>query len=133
MRSSRGPSARLARLAGPALAIVALTVLLGAVAPGQADIDAARTWIDAPTQGAGSTGGLLGGFSWLLVVALAMAIVVFVAAALVLFRTRGSKAVPPSEGWWTCANCGAGNMDGAARCHACATWRSTTARPTPST
>lgn len=131
MRSSRGRSASLARLAGPALAIVALTVLLGAVAPGQAGIEAARQGIDAPTQGAGASGGLFGDLGWLLIVALAAAAVIFMGAAVVLFRTRASKAAPPSEGWWTCANCGAGNMDGAARCHACATWRSTTPRPTP--
>jgi hypothetical protein len=131
VRSSRGRSAPLARLAGPALAIVALTVLLGAVAPGQTAIEAARQGIDAPTQGAGAAGGLFGDLGWLLIVALAAAAVVFVGAAVVLFRTRTPKAAPPSEGWWTCANCGAGNMDGAARCHACATWRSTTPRPTP--
>jgi hypothetical protein len=108
-------------------------VLLGAVPPGQVPTDATRLLIDAPTQGAGGAGGLLGDLSWLLLVALAAAAVVFVAAAFVLFRTRASKAAPTSEGWWTCANCGAGNMDGAARCHACATWRSTTARPTPTT
>ena len=133
MRRRRGRSARLTRLAGPALATVALTVLLGAVAPGQVAIEAPRHLIDAPTQGAGDTAGLFGGFGWLLIVGLVAAVVVFVFAAVVLFRTRASKVAPPSEGWWTCGNCGAGNMDGAARCHACATWRSTTARPTPTT
>ena len=131
VRSRRGRTARLTRLAGPALAIVALTVLLGAVAPGQADLGSSPQLIDAPTPGSGSGGGLFGGLGWLLIVGLAIAAVVFIAAAVVLFRTRVSKVASPSEGWWTCANCGAGNMDGAARCHACATWRSTTARPTP--
>ncbi len=133
MRSSGGRSARLARLCGPALAIVALTVLLGAAAPGQDATTAPRQLIDAPSQGAGASGGLLGDLSWILLVALAVAAVVLIGAAVVLFRTRVSKAAPTSEGWWTCANCGAGNMDGAPRCHACATWRSTSARPTPTT
>jgi len=58
-------------------------------------------------------------------------LVVLVGAVVILFRTRGAVTPPASsEGWWTCSNCGAGNMDGAARCHACSTWRAT-ARPTP--
>lgn len=132
MRSSGGQPARGTRLVGPTLAMVALTVLLGATPAGPAAVGPAML-IDAPTQGAGDTGGLFGGLGWILVIALAIAVVALIVAAIVLFRTRGGKASPPSEGWWTCANCGAGNMDGAARCHACATWRSTTARPTPTT
>lgn len=132
MRSGGGQPTRLMRLAGTALAIVAVTVLLGAAPAGPTEATPVLV-IDAPTQGAGGAGGLFGGLGWILIVALAVAAVALILAAVVLFRTRGSKATPPSEGWWTCANCGAGNMDGAARCHACATWRSTTARPTPST
>jgi hypothetical protein len=86
--------------------------------------------------GDASSGGGIGGtffsdFGPLLLIALVIAVIVLIAAAVIVFRTRG--AVTPSassEGWWTCSNCGAGNMDGAARCHACGTWR-TTARPTP--
>jgi hypothetical protein len=132
MRRSGGQPTRLTRLAGTALAIVAVTVLLGAAPAGPTAV-APVLLIDAPSQGAGSTGGLLGGLGWILILGLAIAAVALILAAVVLFRTRGSKAAPPSEGWWTCANCGAGNMDGSARCHACATWRSTTARPTPTT
>lgn len=132
MRSSGGQPTRLTRLADMGLAIIALSVLLGAAPPGPTSF-APTLLIDAPTQGAGGAGGLFGGLGWILIVALAAAVVVLVLAAFVLFRTRGSKATQLSEGWWTCANCGAGNMDGAARCHACATWRSTTARPTPTT
>lgn len=132
MRSSGGRLTRVRRLAGPALAVVALTVLLGA-APADPGAVAPILLIDAPSQGAGSTGGLFGGLGWILIAGLAIAAVALILAAIVLFRTRGSKAAPPSEGWWTCASCGAGNIDGSARCHACATWRSTTARPTPTT
>lgn len=132
MRSSGGQPTRLTRLAGPAIAIAAFIVLLGAVPAGPTALSPALL-IDAPTQGTGGAGGPLGGFGWILIVALAVAAVALILAAVVLFRTRGSKTPPPSEGWWTCASCGAGNMDGAARCHACATWRSTTPRPTPTT
>lgn len=132
MRSSGGWPTRLARIAGVALALTAAAVLLGATPAGPPS-GVTLQLIDAPTQGAGDTSGPFGGFGWVLIVALAVAAVALIAAAIVLFRTRGSRAAPPSEGWWTCANCGAGNMDGAARCHACATWRTTTPRPTPST
>ena len=132
MRSIGRQPTHLARLAGPALAIVAVTVLLGAAPAGTTAV-APILLIDAPTQGAGGAGGLFGGLGWILIVGLAIAAVALVLAAIVLFRTRGSKAAPPSEGWWTCGKCGAGNMDGSARCHACATWRSTTPRPTPTT
>lgn len=130
MRSIGGHPARLMRLAGPALALLAVTVLLGAV-PAGPTADVPVPLIDAPSQGAGGADGLFGGLGWILIVALALAAVALVLTAIVLFRTRGSKEPPPSEGWWTCANCGAGNMDGAARCHACATWRSNSPRPTP--
>lgn len=132
MRSIGMRPASLDRLAGPALAIAAVAILLGAIPAGPAPVVAALP-IDAPTQGGGAGGGLLGELGWILIVGLAIAAVALILAAIVLFRTRGSKAPPPSEGWWTCASCGAGNMDGAARCHACATWRSTTPRPTPTT
>jgi hypothetical protein len=82
--------------------------------------------------GEGSGGTILSNFGPLLIVALAIAVLVLVAAVVILVRTRG--AVTPSatsEGWWTCSNCGAGNMDGAARCHSCSTWRSTNPRATP--
>lgn len=130
MRSIGGQPARLTRLAGPALAILAVTVLLGA-APADPATTVRAQPIDAPTQGAGGGGGLFGDLGWILIVALAVAVVVLILAGIVLFRTRSPKAAPPSEGWWTCASCGAGNMDGAARCHACATWRSSTPRPNP--
>ncbi|HUG29855.1 MAG TPA: hypothetical protein VMQ65_04985 [Candidatus Limnocylindria bacterium] len=132
MPCSGGQPTRPTRLAGQALAIVAITVLLGAAPAGPTAV-APILLIDAPTQGAGGAGGLFGDLGWILIVGLAIAAVALILAAIVLFRTRGSKAAPPSEGWWTCGKCGAGNMDGSARCHACATWRSTTPRPTPTT
>lgn len=117
MRSDDSRPTRLTRLAGSALAIVALTVLLGA---------------DAPAQGAG-TPGAMDPLVLVLIAVLAVSAVALLGAAFVLFRTRGSKVAPPvSEGWWTCAKCGAGNMDGAARCHNCATWRSSTSHATTS-
>ena len=125
---------RLTRLAGLALAIVAFVVLLGAApastAPGAA---AVRELIDAPAQGAGS-GGLLGDplLGLILIGGLVVAVVILLGAAYVLFRTRSPKVIPPSEGWWTCTKCGAGNMDGSARCHACSTWRAAKPKPTPS-
>lgn len=81
----------------------------------------------------GGTGGTpLSDFGPLIIAALVIAVIILAAAVVILLRTRG--AVTPaamSEGWWTCSNCGAGNMDGAARCHACSTWRTTAPRPTP--
>jgi hypothetical protein len=132
VRSDGGQPTRLTRLVGPALAIVAFTVLLGA-APPSADLPGTvHLFVDAPTQGAGSKG--LDAFGLLLLGGFAIAVIAALVAAFVLFRTRGATraAPPPSEGWWTCAKCGAGNMDGAARCHACATWRASTPHPTAS-
>jgi hypothetical protein len=119
------------RLAGPTLAIVAVTVLLGAAPSATIHHGTVLQFVDAPTQGGGSNG--VDAFGLLLLAGLAVAVVAALAAAFVLFRTRGPKAAPPpSEGWWTCSKCGAGNMDGAARCHACATWRTSTPHPTTS-
>jgi hypothetical protein len=128
VRRSDGRPARLTRPIGVALAIVAFTVLLGATPPQAAAPGSILQLVDAPAQGAGSK--VLDVFGILLFAGLGLAILVAVGAGIVLFRTRGvARAVPPpSEGWWTCANCGAGNMDGAARCHNCSTWR---AAPSP--
>lgn len=133
MRSSDGRPARLTRQIGVALAIAAGTVLLGAAPPPSSIPGRVLQFADAPSQGNGGIGGAggLDAFGILLLVGLGLAVLAAIAAGFVLFRTRGAKAVPsPSEGWWTCANCGAGNMDGAPRCHNCATWRSTTTRST---
>ncbi|MBI2781608.1 MAG: hypothetical protein HYX55_07420 [Chloroflexi bacterium] len=133
MRSG-GHLSRLTRLAGLVLAIVAFVVMPGAapasIGPGDAAI---RELIDAPTQGGGS-GGTLGDplVGLILIAGLVVAVVVLLAAAYVLFRTRSPKVIPPSEGWWTCTKCGASNMDGSARCHACSTWRAATPKATPS-
>jgi hypothetical protein len=120
------------RLAAPALAIVAFVVLLGATVPGSPT--AVRIAEFAATPGsANAGGGVLDGILGLLLLGvLVLAVLVAVAAAgVILYRTRGSR-VPRTleEGWWTCQSCGAGNIDGAARCHACATWRTTVPRPT---
>lgn len=131
VRSGGGRPTRLTRLVETALAIVALLVLLGAAPPPGAGPDSLRQLIDAPPP-AGPPGGL-DGLGLVLVAGLAIGVLALLAGAVILFRTRGAKAVPPtSEGWWTCPNCGAGNMDGAARCHACSTWRTTTPRSTTS-
>jgi hypothetical protein len=123
---------RTGQVAHLALAIAALLVLVGANAPFPPVDAAAPLLVDAPTQGGGSGGILGGGIGLLLLAGLGIAILIAVAAAaVVLFRTRASKLPAGSdEGWWTCANCGAGNLDGAARCHACSTWRRATARTT---
>jgi hypothetical protein len=129
MRSDGSRPTRLTRLAGPLLAIVAFTVLFGAAPPSAIAPGAIHQLADAPAQGNGGVGGL-DPLVLVLIVVLAVAAVALLGAAFVLFRTRGAKAVPPmSEGWWTCAKCGAGNMDGAARCHNCATWRSSAPQP----
>lgn len=131
MPSNGSRSTRQIRLAAFSLAIVAFVVLLGAAPPSAHLPGTVLQFVDAPTQGAGSTGPNVVGL--LLLVGLGIAVVAALAAAFVLFRTRGAKGVPPStEGWWTCSKCGAGNMDGAARCHACATWRTSTPQPTAS-
>lgn len=122
------------RSAGAVLGLASFIVLLGANAPAAL---APGATLDLNESGGGaSSGGGTGGtffsdFGPLLLIGLAIAVIVLVAAVVILFRTRGAVTPPvSSEGWWTCSNCGAGNMDGAARCHACSTWR-TTARPTP--
>ena len=120
MRSGGGRPARLSRLVEPGLAIVAFIVLTGA-----------GPTTNGGDQGGGG-GGFLSGLGPLLAVALVIGIVLAAVAALILFRTRGASVPPATDDWWTCANCGAANMDGAARCHACSTWRGTTPRPTPS-
>jgi hypothetical protein len=123
------------RLARAVLAISAFVVLVGANAPAAL---APGSILDLNESGGGASSGggtggtLLSDFGPLLLIGLAIAVVVLVAAVVILVRTRGAITPPASsEGWWTCSNCGAGNMDGAARCHACSTWRTTTARPTP--
>jgi hypothetical protein len=122
------------RCTGAALGIASFIALIGANAPAAL---APGLILDLNESGGGaSSGGGTGGtfladFGPLLLIGLAIAVIVLIAAAVILFRTRGAVTPPvSSEGWWTCSNCGAGNMDGAARCHACSTWR-TTARPTP--
>ena len=85
------------------------------------------------SSGGGTGGSLLSTLGPLLLVGLAIALVVVVGAAVVLLRTRAAVTPTASpEGWWTCTNCGAGNLDGASRCHACSTWRTTPQRPAPS-
>jgi hypothetical protein len=122
------------RCAGAALGIASFIVLIGANEPAalapSSVLDLNESGGGA-SSGGGTSGTFLADFGPLLLIGLAIAVIVLLAAAVILFRTRG--AVTPSatsEGWWTCSNCGAGNMDGAARCHACGTWR-TTARPAP--
>jgi hypothetical protein len=134
VRSSDGRPARLTRLIGTAIAIVAFTMLIGAAPPAPRAAGPVLQPVDAPTPGNGGAGGI-DAFGILLIAGLALAIVVAIGAGIILFRTRGvaRAAPPPAEGWWTCGNCGASNMDGAARCHACATWRSTTPRSTAAT
>lgn len=122
----------LRRLAGPGLAIVACIVLLAANTPWAPAIDLGAHLIDAPTPGSAGGGGVLGGILPLLVIALVVGVLVAASAAYILFRTRGTTVAPASDDWWTCSNCGAGNVVGSARCHACATWRASTPRPTPS-
>lgn len=114
-----------------ALAVVALALMGTAPPPGFAGTPLA--FIERPTQDAGSV-GLLEQLGPLLVLGLGILIALLsAAAAVILFRTRSAAtAAPPSDAWWTCATCSAGNMEGVARCHACGTWRAGKARPTPS-
>lgn len=137
MRNRAGLPTHARRLAGLGLSIVAFVVLLGAGAPATLEPGSINSLAESgggASAGGGNGGNVLSSLGPLLFVALAIALVVLVAAAVILFRTRGAVATPASaaEGWWTCAACGAGNMDGAARCHNCATWRTTTSRPNPS-
>ena len=136
MRTGGRPSIRLLRAVTLALAAVAFVVLLGASAPAAfqpATIHSLAEQGGGASSGGGTGGTPFSGLGPLLVIALAIAVVIVAAAAFILLRTRSSVAPPASaEGWWTCPKCGAGNLDGAARCHACSTWRTTPARPTPS-
>src|SRR6478672_1735028 len=104
------------RLAGAALWIASFIVVAAANTPGAL---APGSILDLNESGGGaSSGGGTGGtflseFGPLLLIALAIALVVLVVAIVILVRTRGAVTPPASsEGWWTCANCGAGNMDG---------------------
>ena len=137
MRTDARDLTLIRRLAGAFLGIASFIVLVGANAPAAlapGSILSLNESGGGASAGGGSGGTLLSSLTPLLLVGLAIAVVVLVAAVVILFRTRGSVAAPASsEGWWTCSSCGAGNMDGAARCHACTTWRTTAPRPSPST
>jgi hypothetical protein len=115
--------------------MVAFIVLVGAGAPADPTIGLISQGIDRPASagnGGGGGGNPLAGILPLLVVALVVGLIVAAFAGYILFRTRGAKIAPASDEWWTCSNCGAANVEGTARCHACATWRSTAApRPSP--
>ncbi|HYK94448.1 MAG TPA: hypothetical protein VE011_01080 [Candidatus Dormibacteraeota bacterium] len=137
MRSEARRGTLVRRLPGAVLGMASLIILVAANAPASlapgAILDLNESGGGA-SSGGGTGGTFLSDFGPLLLVGLAIAAVVLLAALVILVRTRG--AVTPSsssEGWWTCSNCGAGNMDGAARCHACSTWRTATPRPTPNT
>ena len=139
MRNEAQPWTLTRRFAGPVLGMASFIFLVGAnapraLAPGSI-LDLDQSGGDA-AAGGGTGGTFLSDFGPLLLIGLAIAVVVLVAAVVILVRTRGAVTPPSSsEGWWTCSNCGAGNMDGAARCHACSTWRSATpvARTTANT
>jgi hypothetical protein len=138
MRTASRLLAPARRLAALGLAIAAFIVLPGANAPVGLGPDSVRSLAEqggGASSGGGTGGGgsLLSGLGPLLIIGLVVAIIVVIAAAVILARTRGVTTQPAgAEGWWTCANCGAGNLDGAARCHACSTWRTTTSRPASS-
>ena len=115
-----------------AFAVFAFALFVAAAPPPAPGSTAILSLIDAPTPGSPG-GNLLRDLGPLLVVGLAAVIVVAIAAGVILFRTRASVSPPATpEDWWTCANCSAGNLEGTARCHACGSWRSANARPTPS-
>ena len=125
------------RIGGALLSVGAFVLFVGASAPAALAPGVVRNLNESgggASAGGGSGGSLLSNVGPLLIVGLAIAVVVLIAAVVILLRTR-SAVTPPasSEGWWTCATCGAGNLDGAPRCHACSTWRTTAPRPTPST
>lgn len=126
---------RSARLARPVLAIVSFVVMVGASAPAALDPGSIRSFAEqggGASAGGGTGGTLLSTLAPLLLIALAVALVIVATAVVILLRTRGAVTPPVNaEGWWTCSNCGAGNMDGASRCHACSTWRTTTPRSNP--
>jgi len=136
VRHAGRPPIQLRRCAALGLAVVAFVVLVGATGPAPFLPTVVRSFNEAgggASAGGGTGGTALSTLGPLLIIGLVIAVIVFVGAAVVLLRTRGAVTPPAStEGWWTCANCGAGNLDGAARCHACSTWRSTNPRPTPS-
>ena len=51
-------------------------------------------------------------------------VLALVVAFLVLRRRASVPLPPPDPGeWWKCANCGATNVVGSARCYACGTWQ----------
>ncbi|MEO5704241.1 MAG: hypothetical protein ABIZ52_04405 [Candidatus Limnocylindrales bacterium] len=130
MRSDGSRPTRLTRLGGLVLAGVAFAILLGAAPPSVVVPGTILRLRDPATQGNGGPADL-DPLVPILIAVFAIVVIAVLGAAFVLLRTRGAKAVPPmSEGWWTCAKCGAGNMDGAARCHSCATWRTSTSQPT---
>lgn len=125
------------RLLVVAVALGAAIVLMGAVPAGSLAPTVIRELNES--GGGASAGGGTGGRPLLVVltpfllIGLAIAIIgAGVAVAIIVFRTRSAVTPQPAaEGWWTCTNCGASNMDASPRCHACNTWRSTRPRPTP--
>jgi len=129
------PRARRQAIPLRGIALVAFVVLLGAVSPADPGAPSVRTLIEGGGAGTGGGGGgtdLLAGLGPLLLVVLVIAGLLATIAAIILFRTRSTAPAGQTEGWWTCTRCDAANMDGAARCHACSTWRATTPRTTPS-
>jgi hypothetical protein len=53
-----------------------------------------------------------------------------IAFTLVVMARQPPASAVPAEGWWTCAQCGKGNLVDTARCFKCGAWRPTEA-PAP--
>jgi hypothetical protein len=72
--------------------------------------------------GAGGGGGPFGGMLLLLAGIVVGAVAVLAVGYLVLrWRAGPAPAEIPGE-WWTCRSCGAANIAGSPRCHACGAW-----------
>jgi hypothetical protein len=81
------------------------------------DPDTGQKICEEPILSAANLGPILAGV-------VGAGILALVVAFLVL-RRRASVPLPaldPNE-WWKCANCGATNVVGSARCYACGTWQ----------
>jgi hypothetical protein len=76
-------------------------------------------------EGAGGGGGIgfeLGTIGLLLIGVVVGAAAVLAVGYLVLRWRAGPPPAEVPDDWWTCPTCGAANIVGSPRCHACGAW-----------
>jgi len=74
-------------------------------------------------EGSGGGGGLSFEGILLLLGGIVVTAVAALAVGYVILRWRAGPAAAEIPGeWWTCQSCGAANIVGSPRCHACGAW-----------